>query len=181
MAQRLCYTRFYYMTIKFRPNKKEYILFNLRAFIGSTGTRLVLGALFLFIFLTGIDFTKGTIILLLTLFMSALLAVFLALITLLISATFTILQMLVRIKSNKTLFDQDITYSFEKERIISQDANSKSEWSWNAIKKVKQTNQAFFLHLSSIRPVMIFIPKRAFTSRGELDEFVTLLKEKGLL
>jgi hypothetical protein len=74
----------------------------------------------------------------------------------------------------------DVEYFFDKDKIVSNYQDIKTEFEWKTIKQVRETKEVFHFHAPTAQGPRFFVPKRAFTA-SQMQEFITLLKEKKLL
>jgi hypothetical protein len=78
-------------------------------------------------------------------------------------------------RRNKTLLVEQ-TITLNEDNMISQSEYGRSEITWKAVQRVVRTRNYLFLYLSQVGACLI--PKRAFNSKEECDNFVNFCIEK---
>jgi len=84
-----------------------------------------------------------------------------------------------KIQKDEKMFSR-AEYEFSEEYIIVRNAFTETKNTWSMYAKVLETKTHFLLFLSTNKNMFNYIPKRAFSSEGEQNDFRNFLQQRSL-
>lgn len=78
---------------------------------------------------------------------------------------------------DRNVWTGERTIILEDDKVVLETDRTKSEYRWNAIRKVELSKLNYLLYISSVQAILI--PRDAFLTDTEREAFELILKEKG--